>query len=167
MSENIGLQFGMAEDDEEFKDTEKVFAKYDKRNKLEREIEITEKNMNCTKIVLMLDNGDSRVLFSRADNVRVMAENTKKASADVPVEIKIDGNPVRTAHAAKAMDGRLMLPAKETFDALGWKNILSAEGREIMTEFDDIPAVFTADSGVFITGILTYIIADKPTVRIV
>lgn len=153
VSENIGLQFGIAEDDEEFKDTEKVFAKHDKWNKLEREIEITEKNMNCTKIVLMLDNGDSKVLFSRVDNVRVMTENTKKASADVPVEIKIDGNPVKTAHDAKVMDGRLMLPAKETFDALDWKNILSADGREIMTEFDDIPAVFTADSDIFITGI--------------
>ena len=144
-SDKVGMKFGISSEDETQRELVTVYGAYGKWSKFESEFEITEKNINYNKILLTFDNGWNYPMWSRVDNVMVQVTKRSDERDEIPV-LSVDGTKMETEQPLRIIGDSLMLPAKETFDALGAGSLLSKDGREITATFGKYTAAFTADS---------------------
>lgn len=142
----IKFQFGICDTDEKEFDTNTVYADNAAWTELKTELEITEENLNYTKIMLSLDNDDNFPMFMRVDSLSV--DVTKDAEGAKEINLAVDGKSIETKNKLIIENDRLMLPAEDLFAALGAGYSLSDNGQSIKATFGGKTAEMAANSDV-------------------
>lgn len=144
---DVGFSVCISNREETEKESVKGYGEAFQWRKIEGEFEITEKNLNYNKIMLMFDNGSECPMWTRVDAVSVsVTKSTERKNNNI--KLTVDGTEKKTAHPLKIDGDRLMLPAADLFDAIGGGYEMSEDGRSIKATYNNLTADMGADSDI-------------------